>query len=660
MLRVMTVLVLLATSALVHAVENSYAFMELRKELSTARTAQQKQAIVERMREGLRAGMVPSGHIGALIHGFAQQQMLNEPFTVSFMLELIATPGTAEAATTAIAGKLGGSDFNGLASKTFAEALGNYHRQAGLSDQAISNLLRAFQLSTPLKNREYALEILLLRPMEGDNRSDFLVAVASLLDPDMPVSERQAAMHVLVDAAKTGPLPPRAKAAIYRVATEERDAALRVTSWPPLMRERFENRGSARSDYQVLGVRLSAQLIAPAADLTPSFTDADEASRERAVALLNDYWHPEYSPGYIDILIELVDRHGSPASMSKLLELRKINVLSSEQVIALSGIVPESPAMQQSLRAVTAPNLAPGSLVGPVEVIGNSDDRGEWPQAADKLLAEYPEGTVPRDVAEAAYTVMAGLAEYNASAVSLFSRGDEPFAAREAKLLKLVDRSPRYAPNIVRALQHLHGDVGLEFLVRRYINDESIDESFRLTLLGMLHVEVRDSGRMDPETTASVTDFARSADSGFSVARASSLLEVSGEDVPWSIRIRHPDFQWRGLTFIGSLSLVVGTAVAVYLLVLLSLPGRVSGLGGAQRVTGFLLWLILSALFTGAVVLAMAHSIGHDSMPSPDRAAAYYAATLSIVVVLVILTIVLYRRRSSPGDQVSTKPGVTQ
>ena len=161
----------------------------------------------------------------------------------------------------------------------------------------------------------------------------------------------------------------------------------------------------------------------------------------------------------------------------------------------------------------------------------------------------------------------------------------------------------------------------------------------------MLFVEVRESGQMDAATTAAVINFARSTDSYYIVTTASKILAASGTDVPWSIRIKQQEFQWILLDIVGLLALTVGVAAGLYVLVLVALPGRMSRLRGAQRATGFALWLILSALFIGAVLFSILHSIGHSSMPQPDRALPYYAATLVISIFLFILAIALRRRR---------------
>ena len=203
--------------------------------------------------------------------------------------------------------------------------------------------------------------------------------------------------------------------------------------------------------------------------------------------------------------------------------------------------------------------------MGPVEAIGSSNDPEEWARATQQLLAQYPDGAVPRPVAESAYTVIARTSDYDTAAAALFVRGDTPFTEREAKVLELIDRTPRYSGQIVRVLQRLHGDADLEFLVRRYANDRSIEETFRGTLLSTLYREVRESGQVGADTAEAVIEFAHSADYYFSITTASRLLEASGRDVPWSIRVRQQGFQWDVLGWIGLLALAVGAIGGLYL-----------------------------------------------------------------------------------------------
>lgn len=231
---------------------------------------------------------------------------------------------------------------------------------------------------------------------------------------------------------------------------------------------------------------------------------------------------------------------------------------------------------------------------------------------------------------------------------------DMPFAEQEARILELLDLTPRDTGHVVEALQHLHGDVDVAFLVRRYVSDRSIDENLRGTLLNMLHVEVLESAQMDAETTAAIADFARSTDSYYHVSTVSQMLEASGTTVPWSIRIRQSEFQWRVLSWMGLPSLAVGFATGLYVLVLVALPGRKSRLSSKQRAVGFGLWLLLSALFISAVLASLLHSIGHNWMPRPDKALPFYVATLVVASFLAMLAISLRRRRAPQSTDVAT------
>ena len=207
MLRVITVLLILATVSIANdanAAESNYAFTELRNAMSAAETLPEQRAVVERMHEALRNGAVPVQQVGTLIYGLSRKPVFNEAVTISFLQQLIATPGTAEATTTAIAGQFRGNALGERASKILAEELRIYQRQQGLSDAAINSLQGALTPGAPQANREYALDILMLRPPAGDKRNGFLTAVANLLDPEMSVGEKRAAIQILADAAATG------------------------------------------------------------------------------------------------------------------------------------------------------------------------------------------------------------------------------------------------------------------------------------------------------------------------------------------------------------------------------------------------------------------------------------------------------------------------
>ncbi|MBT8079472.1 MAG: hypothetical protein KJO31_12905 [Gammaproteobacteria bacterium] len=641
------ILLVLLTSSLASTANGQETFVELRNAMATASNLPEQRRIVARMHELLRQGAVPPAQVGTMIYGLARKPVFAEDATITLLLELIETPGTAEAATTAIAYQFRTGSLGDSAGKAFADALRIYHRQQGLSDAAITNLQSALSRDAPPQNRAYALQILQERPQQGDGRDRFLNSVANLLDPDVTAGEKLVAIGVLATAAASGELPQDANRSLYRVATRERNAAVRVAAWPIVMQPRVAQKVSDREPYFSLGRELTRQLNAPPRGSIPSFIEADEPVREQAVELLNEFWHPDYPSLYVDALITLVEKHGSAASANKLVDIRRANGLTGQQLAALAGVSSDRPHVEQAIEAIIVPSLAPGSLVGPLAVIQSSDDPAERAAATKLLFEQHPEGPVPVAIAEAAYAVMAGSNDFDAAAVSLVVRGDEPFAAREEKILRLVDRTPRKPGVIVQALQQLHGDVGIDFLVRRYANDDSIEETFRGTLLNMLFMDVHESGRMDAETTATVTEFALTADNYFSTSIAVQLLQATGAEVPWSIRVRQKSFRWSVLSWVGIVALVAGSAAGLYVLVLVALPGRKTGLTGAARASGFVVWLILSLLFVGTAGLALLGSLGHTSTPSPDRAMPYYAAVLAVAIALVVVAIVLHRRRSS-------------
>lgn len=649
MFRVIAVLLVMTMPTTTDATNRGVEFNDLRSQLSAAKTLPGQRAVIESMREALRRGDVPAGQVGTVIYGIAQQALINDSATIAFLTELIETSATAQAATTAITAQFHGNVLSAQARDVLAEDLRIYHRQQGLSDPAINNLLRVLVPDSPRANRERVLGILTVRPPQGNRHSEFLDAVSNLLDPRIPAGERRTALDLIIGAASEGPIPRRTRSAVRRTAVIDADASIRIAAWPLVMQDAIGRQSSDATQHQALGMELSKQLTEPATKYRATLINETVTVRERAVELLNRYWHPKYHPDYIDRLIKLVEMYGSHRSLEKLVELRQTNSLTLDQMTTLSRINAEDPTAQQFLSLVTTPNLAPGSLMGPLQVIEFSDDRTEWTQATKQLLLQYPDGRVPASVAEAAYSVIARLDVYDVAAADLFVRMDAPFANPEAKALKLLDRSPRHEEQIIKVLKKLHGDVDAEFLVRRYVNDTAIEESFRLHLISALYAQVRESHQIDPDTTAAITDFARTTKSYFGISLAGTLLKESGTDVPWSIRIRQKDFRWGVLNGLGFLALLVGVPSGTYLLGLVVISGRKSGMSKTQRALGFLLWLVLSAAFFVAAMLSIVHSIGHNTMPSPDRAAPYYAATMIIAILIPLSAVALQRMRRNPN-----------
>lgn len=426
---------------------------------------------------------------------------------------------------------------------------------------------------------------------------------------------------------------------------QEPDDGVRLAAWPFVL-----PRAATASNRFVFGMDLTRQLTNPESGELPSFVDAYRSERERAVALLSDYWEPNYPTQFVDALIQVVAEQGFESSIQKLVELRRIDALSDEQLAAISDIETNDPTVRRIIATIATPNLALGSLVGPMEVIAYSDDAEERAAATQQLLDQHPTGAVPMAVADAAYEVIGHSDAYDAAAVALVVRADEAFAAREAKILRMADGAPQRTTNVVRALQHLHDDADLDFLVRHYADNEAVDESLRATLVSMLYSQVRDGGDVAPDTAASVVGLARSADRYSTVDIATRLLRAAGADVPLSVRLREKDVQWTLLGWIGIATLVVGILSGLALLILVALPGRTTGLDRGERLGGFGVFLLLGTLLVGACGVALLHSIGHNYTPPPNQAAPWYFAAFMLAASLVAAGLYLKRRgQSKPG-----------
>ena len=104
---------------------------------------------------------------------------------------------------------------------------------------------------------------------------------------------------------------------------------------------------------------------------------------------------------------------------------------------------------------------------------------------------------------------------------------------------------------------------------------------------------------------------------------------------------------WQIVGWSGVLSLVVGLVAGLYVLVMIALPTRMSGIVGKRRAIGFGVWLFLAVLYVAAVGMSLLHSIGHNSAPPLDRALPYYIALIIVAAAQLIYAIKLHRQRKA-------------
>ena len=621
--------------------------LDLRRELEVADTLDSQLEVVGRMRAKVREGTVNPNQVGMVVYVLSRKPVFKHREAMSLVRDMLADPDLDAEAAGTLANQFSQDHISDEIAREVAQMLLKVQTERVLPVPRMADLRYALTPSVPLYKRELALEILMARPPAGDNRTRYFDGIAGMLDPEFTLAERKAAVKILAEAAEIGDLPGRGWGALSRAAKREPDHALRVSVWPAIMPTETDRRGR-----YVLGANLTDQLTGPATESRPSFDDADEATRERAVMLLNNYWdtwEERYPDIYKDALVQMVVRHGSPASLAKVKELRARNELSEEHLAALGDIELGDPVLASTLEEVVQPNLAPGSLVGPVEVLRTSSNKDEREAARQRLLQEHPTGTVPMEVAEVAYLDMKGRWGYNAAAASLVARGDEPFADKEKKILALVDEVPRPTGTIAEALRVLIGAPDMQGVVVKYASDERIEETMRASLLGLLYNQMRDGGDIDSRTIAAVEALGRSAENYGTISAASRLLETAGVGIPWQMRVRDKSFQWSALMLTGLGSLVLGGISAVGWLVFVTTPSRVSGRSGGKRFASFGGLLVFVAAYIGCALFALLFSLGHTSTPSPRPAAPFYLGCVIIAITMAVLTIRMYR--SMPPEQ---------
>lgn len=614
---------------------------DLRRELEVAPTVEDQLEVIGRMRTMVQRGAAHPGQVGMVVYVVLGKPVIEEPQAMDLFRDMLAKPDLVDGAAGTIASQFYRGGHSEQIYTELATMLKDVSLQRGTPVPRVNELWEAMAADQPLFKRTMALEILTARPPTNDEREEYLKRAAELLDPEFTLSERQTAVRILAEGASTGELPRRTRGHLYRAARDDPDAAIRVSTWPLVMPLETE-----RSSRYHFGADLTEQLAGPATETTPSFDDADVETRERAVHLLNDYWdnwESRYPAIYVDALVSVVVNHGSPAGIETLTELRRRNELTDEHLAALGGIELGNSQVSEAVEVIVQPNLTRGSLVGPLEVLRSGSAAEERATALRLLLDEHPTGPVPMDVATAAYSVMTDNWEYDAAAVSLMARGDEPFASKEDKILALVATVPRPNGTIVEALRQIHDGSDTEGLVVLYASDKRIEETFRASLVNRLYGEVRDSADIEPGTVEAVRAFGLSADNYGSVSVVIRLLEATGANVPMRLWLKDKGVQWTVLLWMGLGSLVVGGCSALAWLGFIALLSRASG---ARRLASLVGLLAIVSLFVVCAVAGFVLSLGHNSTPNPGPAAPFYVGCAIIALSTAALTIRMYGKRS--------------
>lgn len=620
-------------------------FRELRDALERASEIEDQLQVVAQLRRRVQHGTFPAAQAGIVIHGLSKKPVIDREETVELLREMAAAPALTVVTMDGIAALWARRSYGTQTTAALIDMLRRYHANPGLSASALRTLGSALNPKAPVQNRTAAFSVLETTPIDHESIPSILDDVSKLLDSEVPLAERRAAFAFIEKASKAHPLPADVHFSLYKTATKEEDPTLRVAAWPIVI-------ARSRRDNELrlsLGYSLTDQLTPPRPGFhSITFLTADRESRERAVAHLNDLWGPKYPPQFIDALIGVLAEHDSPASLAVLRKIRQLDGLSDEQLAALRQIADgnaddnQETSVREGIEEIIIPNLAANSLMDPLLTIEYSKDHKELAAATELLLGQYPDGPVPIDVVEAAYKVILQSKAYDATAVELVVRGDEAFAAREVRFLALVDRTPRRTQEIIAALSKLHGDADVETLVAVYVPDTSIAETFRGSMIGELYPQVRKTETLSSKTQNVLLEAARSAQNYGTIGIIQDTLSAANLEVPWSVRVKSEEFQWKflGWGFIASLA-VSGVAAFVSLVLLLVTLGA-SGARVPARGLWFVVWVLLVLSTVVAATLAFINSLGHGSTPPPNQAFPYFMATFLLALAFAGLALWLW------------------
>jgi len=566
------------------------------------------------------------------------------PESSSLLHALLASPISRERAVVAIGGRLSDSRVDSDTVRTWTEMLIEYDQIYGLPETVVAQMGGALGRMEDPTFRQRVFSFVSRSSWARANRGKFLSLVAGFLDDRFPIEDRLWALSLLGDAAKAGTSLAPVRGSLYQLATQDENAKLRVSAWPILIAMTSEEK------LKYLRMDLAREIQSP--DIPISLYTAEPQAREDGVRIIVDMWKPRIPDLIIDGLIGLVAATESIAALSELTEVRRVDGLDEQRMAKLRGLSLTSPESVALLEKLLIDVLQPGSLVGPLEAIKYSKSRETRRLATEQLLETYPEGAVPMSVAEAAYSAMRQGVDAGSPAIDLVVRADEPFSAKERKILALIDQAPK-GP-IVDALSKLHDGADVEFLVRKYSTNLAIAETFRSSLVSVLYQQTREGGKLQPETVRVLQDFGASANKYYTIGIAIQVLESIDEPVPWSTRIRSSGFQWDILFVSLILSWIVAIVGGILWLLLIAVPSDSAQVSRGSRVGSLVGWFAMAVLFLASTGVAILLSLGHSYAPKPGPAVPFYMLTLFLACIVAGISIRMLRKRIMARRETAT------
>lgn len=613
----------------------------LRFELAGQETVAGQLEVLARMDRMRQNRAIHASSVNILVSVLTSQPVVSEREGIAFIKGLLEQSELAPEAIRAMADRV--ARPRRLApgvEQLLVDLILEYQRRQVLSADALASFGDMLSPGTSAERRETAWLVLERGGQLDAPVKQILDDFARVVESELPLTERQKALGVLVNSASAGRRSDAARRALYRTATQDPNDDFRLLAWPSVI-----ERSRDRSSRQSLQFSLSRQLRAPTENTPATFDDADSSVREQAIELLLELAPEPRHSMFIDELIDLVERYSSPAATEEIIRLRRLNELTDEQRERIAALDVADETIGASLAAVSIANFQPQALASPLHIALTSKNPAEMTGASEALLADFPTGAVPKDVADAAYRVLQS-GGANPAAAELLARGDLPFAEIEARALSLVGQFRQPTGEIINILSRLHNAADTEFLVRNYAPERAIKETFRSALVGQLYVELRDGGgNLERETIAALLEFGRSAENYFSVKQVIQVLGKVGVTVPWSIRVKDKSFRWAVLGWILLTSWIIAGVASVAWLLRLLLPSTDTGISGAGRLGSLAVWFVLAVPFAAANGLGIIFSLGHNSTPNPGGAAPFYLASLVLSLIAAAVAFSLWRRR---------------
>ena len=531
--------------------------------------------------------------------------------------------------------------------KSIAKILSSVHEDTGLSDEAISELIRALDHLAML-NRSAAIEVLATTRPEDDRYDKAVASVNAALVANEHQHTRRSAIAALTRLSRDRAMSPDVLQGLVQSALSDSYLTVRMDAM-----ELLAHRDIDDATRTALSMSLVSEIVAPTPELWANSRGIreHETLNDRAVTVLADLHVSPYPDHVIGAWIALTRTYEPQKSLQALRSVYLRDELSDEQINELVDIAERHrrASEREMVYAMLFVELQAGTLMDALIGFESAEYETNRIRAGYALKQQHSGKEVPDRVADvAARVAIAGSnAELRAIAANLLSNTQGDQMQSEHQLIAALKTHPEDY-DMYSAIVDLYGPDRAEDLVTRYANDAALSVTFRRHIMQELGKQTVTDAGLSPDAENTLKEVARHADDYYLVQYAGDALRAWGVTPPLRVALQNHANQSKAL-FAVLVGLVITnfTAAVVGLIGVFKLPLKSeTKRPAAVRAAILIAWLSLTAgmlVLLGGGVIGF---LGHNSAPSPTATLLWNLPAYGGTVVYVLLTWLLWRQAS--------------